>query len=165
MLTTPVYPCLQPLKEDNYPSKNTRHRYLPKSCIHLAPSQMSALSLIPSQKLDGQELFFTLDLENKKNVVFFDKFSFSSLPCLLDKTSLPPPINQELLDTIATIANYLAQGTRFTYVKGTAIENGEQLEFEVIEKDRTDEERYLVKIPSYRTREKIEYARIRSRDG
>lgn len=145
------------------PPSAPRISYLPSTHhFYLTPCQIEACSLIPSETLAGETLFFSL--ENKKKVVFFENASFSSLPRLLERISLLSPLNQERLDTIATVANYLAQGTRFSYVKGSAIEEGLELQFEVIEQESEVKERYLVHIPHYRTQEKIEYAKIQPKE-
>jgi hypothetical protein len=115
--------------------------------------QMDQFSFIPAIELKDKKLVFTI---NKKLAVYYDNTFFFSLPELVKKVQLPHSLNQELLDKIAIIANYLAQGEEYEYVTGTAKEKDSMLNFLV----KKGENRCRVTVPSYRENAEITYEKI-----
>lgn len=96
--------------------------------------EMQKFSLLPTtMKIENKEVVFTI---NKKHAIYYDRVFIYSLPELFKKVEFPYQLKQDLLDKIATIANYLAQGLEYEYLPGTAKQEKENLFF-VVKKGKT----------------------------
>lgn len=115
--------------------------------------QMDQFSFIPAIELKDKKLIFTI---NRRLAVYYEDTFFFSLPELLKKVKLPEGLSQELLDKVAIIANYLAQGEEYEYIKGTAKEKDHTLNFLVKKGNNC----CCVTVPSYREADEIQYEKI-----
>ncbi|MFI0434942.1 MAG: hypothetical protein ACH350_04335 [Parachlamydiaceae bacterium] len=117
------------------------------------PKEMRHFSHIPSFDIEEKPVIFTI---NDSPVIYYDDRFISSLPRFFEKITLPENPPQELLDKIATIANFLAQGTTYEYVKGSAQANHDTLNFKVTNENHSCK----VTIPCFRELIDIDYEDI-----
>lgn len=104
--------------------------------------QMDQFSFIHAIEILEKKVIFTI---HTQLAIYYDDTFFFSLPELLQKIKLPKNLSQELLDKIAIIANYLAQGQKYEYEKGSAKEKDAALNFIV----KSGDNYYQVNAPSY----------------
>lgn len=103
-------------------------------------------SFIPSFKINGKKVFFTF---NGKHVLDCENELIYSFEELIKKIGLPKDLNQEELDKIAIIVNYLSQGQSYTYIHQTAKqEEGKKFTFSVSK----DTHLYHVSLSSFKDR-------------
>ncbi len=89
-------------------------------------STMKHLSYIPSIEIGGKTVIFTF---NQGLAIHYNQSFIRSISELFQKIQFPMSFNEKLLDKIATMANYLAKGTKYQYVEGTAKEEGRGILF------------------------------------
>jgi hypothetical protein len=94
--------------------------------FELDDSEIDEFSFIPPIEIIGQKVCFT---HNRQPVLYDGQSFIYSLSDLFKKIRLPETLDSELLDKIATIANYLARGLDYEYVKGTAKQEGPKVLF------------------------------------
>lgn len=85
-------------------------------------------SLIPPLKLEGENLLFLLNPEMSPSV-FFKKKYIDSFCDLFGQVTLPAKPDKDLLEKIATIANYFCCGTAFVCVLDSIKQKKKGLEF------------------------------------
>jgi hypothetical protein len=130
-----------------YQSNHNRYQYL--------DPEMDQFSYLPVIKLKEKQVIFTI---NPEEVIYYENAFFSSLPKLLNRIKPPKTLDQDLLDKIALIANYLAQGKEYEYLQGTAKQQGEKLTFLV--KKRGGESHCRVTLPNFQKDEEIQYEEV-----
>lgn len=89
------------------------------------------VSLLPVRKINQLAVTFTLGIKKEPAICYQGKL-ISSISEALKTFVFPSRLDQSLLNTIATIINYISQGTTFTYIEDSAMIKGEGIEFEVI---------------------------------
>lgn len=75
----------------------------PKDYLFQDP-KMEECSFIPPIEFEGKTVIFTF---HHHPALYFDRKFIYSISSLLERVSIPTNLNQEMLDKIATIANYL----------------------------------------------------------
>lgn len=101
------------------------------SCFHYDLDGIEEeVSLIPIRRINQLIVTFTLGIK-KEPAIYYQGKLISSIPEVLTNIQFPNQLDQSLLNTIATIINYIGQGTKFTYTENSAKVKGEGIEFEV----------------------------------
>ncbi|CUI17231.1 Conserved hypothetical protein [Candidatus Protochlamydia naegleriophila] len=88
------------------------------------------VSILPVRRINQLIVTFTLGIKKEPAICYQGKLISSIQEALINMT-LPTQLDQALLNTIATISNYIGQGTKFTYIEDSAKVKGEGVEFEV----------------------------------
>lgn len=81
--------------------------------------EMDQVSFLPPFEINGKKVIFTF---NRCLALYYDHSFIYSISDFLKKIQAPQCHNlkQDLLDKIATAANYLSQGEECQYIQGTA---------------------------------------------
>ncbi len=133
-----------------YNSDHTAYRF--------ADPHMEDFSLLRTIEILGKKVIFTI---NPQRVLYYDSGFINSLPELFAKIKFPQNLNQEMLDKIAIIANYLSLGEEYKYLRTTAKQLSGELTFLV---QKGEEECCRVTLPSFKDNTKTQYEVINEED-
>lgn len=92
-------------------SSSEHHNYL------FPDTKMDDVSFLPPLEITGKKVIFTF---NRQLALYYDNAFIYSTSNFLKKIKLPRELNQDLLDKIGTVANYLCGGQDYEYQPGTA---------------------------------------------
>lgn len=119
--------------------------------------EMDKFSYIPAIEFQKKTVTFTRNIDR---AIYYDSNFYFSVPEFLNKIQLPNTLDQDLIEKIAIIANYLAKGEKCKYEMGTAQILDNHLNFLV----KNGTEFCKVRLPSFTDDDTIVYEEIESQN-
>jgi hypothetical protein len=115
--------------------------------------QIDQFSFLSPIEIKGKKVIFTV---NPQPILYYNNSFIKSLPELFQKVTLPQNLNQEMLDKIAIIANYLSVGKEYEYFPTSAKQQSGELTFLATKGKKY----YRVTLPSFKENERAQYEEI-----
>ncbi|WP_068468252.1 hypothetical protein [Candidatus Protochlamydia phocaeensis] len=91
---------------------------------------LEEISFLPVIELNGKKVIFTLSPQHQP-ALYYKKRFISTIRDVLQLVRFFPSLDQELLDKIATMTNYLYKGTDYEYLPHSAKMKEEEIYFMV----------------------------------
>jgi len=131
-----------------YSEGNTNYHY---------PHLLDDYSFLPTLEFNQKKIIFTF---NQRYALYHEQEFIYSIKELIQKIKLPQSLDQNILDQIAMIANYLAQGKTYECLPKTTKLEGKELSFTVKPSfccKKKSDIHYLVRLPAFGETDEIRY--------